>query len=406
MAVSQQQQQQQQPQQAPRRSNLGDQAAKSKRRKGKQSSNSQQHLQQQSKAPLVVDKQQVIAKERSSDSSDSKENLTRETSIEQCPSELVAKQAEVNPRNQVPLSKEALNLSPGVKSRRTGSLVAAQTVLAKQISTEEQDDIDAGIELDGSSNSGSSVKDLNEDPIKSASVSPIMAQSNLVNENRNGTKHAVENAPIEQLAGSLCTDIPLGKKVGTTTKQQLAANQQVIDADEQSLQQRLQSKQRKSSVQSNTSNTSSSTRLMNGGNSNGQLGNPPSPAICKVCEQHVYQMERMVAEKAVYHKSCFRCYQCKTQLRVDNYSSHEGQVYCKAHHRQIFQPQVKLDNEDDVDIVTKSSKYTQTERCSHCMCLSLNHGSNDACSTFYLGFNADLSHDPLPSIGSILNCVT
>uniref|UniRef100_A0A6G1SCF8 Xin actin-binding repeat-containing protein 2 n=1 Tax=Aceria tosichella TaxID=561515 RepID=A0A6G1SCF8_9ACAR len=360
MAISQQQQQQpqQQPQQAPRRTTQGDQAAKSKRRKGKQSSTQQQqqHLQQQSKVALV-EKQQVFAKERSSsDSNDNKENLAQKTLVDQTSFEAAAKQQEeVAFKNQVRLSKESLNLTDIVKSRRTGPVVAAQTVLAKQISTEEQDDIDAGIELDGSSNSGSSVKDLNEDQIKSASVSPIMAQSNLVNENHNSTKHAVENSPIEQLAGSLCTDITLSKKIGSTTKQQLAANQQVIDADEQSLQQKLQSKQRKSSVQSNTSISKQLNCSSNSSSSSGQQnGAPQSPALCKVCEQHVYQMERMMAEKSVYHKSCFRCYQCKTQLRVDNYSSHEGQVYCKAHHRQIFQPQVKLDSEDDVDIVAKS----------------------------------------------------
>lgn len=358
MAVSQQQQP---TQQTPSRTSQTDQTVKSKRRKGKSSSTQPPQSQQQAPQSKVaiVEKQQVSARGNpQAELSDSKENLNRKSSADQITSQPGTKRSEETQvfKSQAQHQRELSSLS---ERKTSDSVIAARAVLAKQISTEEQDDIDAGIELDGSSNSESSVKDPNEDQVKSTSVSPVMAQSNLVNENRNSTKHAVENGPLEQLTGSLCTDITMSKKISSTTKQQLAANQQVIDADEQSLQQKLQSKQRKSSVQSNTS----SVRSANGSNGTGQQssGPPQSPAICKVCEQHVYQMERMMAEKAVYHKGCFRCYQCKTQLRVDNYSSHEGQVYCKAHHRQIFQPQVKLDSEDDVDIVAKSSKYLPSD---------------------------------------------
>lgn len=246
----------------------------------------------------------------------------------------------------------------------------------QQISTEEADDVDAGIELDGSSNSGSSVKDMNEDQMKSTSVSPVMAQSNLVNESSSGLNvkqvTVAEVSSVEQITKTICSDASPIKK---TTKQQLAANQQVIDADERQLQEKLQNKQRKSSTQE--SNTPSKESNSQHGDNKSKISQPNSidkssgrmrrsfssqssqedATLCKVCEQHVYQMERMLAEKSVYHKRCFRCHQCKIQLRVDNYSSHEGRVYCKAHHRQIFQPQVKLDKEDDVDIVAKSSKF-------------------------------------------------
>lgn len=91
------------------------------------------------------------------------------------------------------------------------------------------------------------------------------------------------------------------------------------------------------------------------------VDNSVETSMCKFCNNHVYQMERMLAEKSLYHKKCFRCHQCKIQLQINSYASHEGQVYCKAHHRQIIQPAVKVDNENDVDIVAKSSKYfTQT----------------------------------------------
>lgn len=252
----------------------------------------------------------------------------------------------------------------------------------QQISTEEADDVDAGIELDGSSNSGSSVKDMNEDQMKSTSVSPVMAQSNLVNEsgaslNVKQQVTIAEVVPVDRSTKTMCSDASPVKK---TTKQQLAANQQVIDADEQQLQEKLKNKQRKSSLSQGSSSSSSNTPSKDNNSQNGDkkssIGQANSvdkssgrmrrsfssqssqddATLCKVCEQHVYQMERMLAEKSVYHKRCFRCHQCKIQLRIDNYSSHEGRPYCKAHHRQIFQPQMKLDKENDVDIVAKSSK--------------------------------------------------
>lgn len=267
-----------------------------------------------------------------------------------------------------------------------------------QLANEEPDDIDAGIELDGSSNSGSSVKDIGEDnQIKSNSVSPVMAQSNMVNEScLVNAQPIAEVTPIEKQQLSQTTTACLvaptptkARKISTTTKQQLAANQQVIDADEQLLQEKLQLKQKKCLQQDVKSPENDSKLQTQAGDGTKKNSTPtgsdkvssatvaaaavaPPPlrrrfssqssqetqdgSLCKVCEQHVYQMERMMAEKSVYHKKCFRCHQCKIQLRVDNYSSHEGQVYCKAHHRQIFQPQVKLDTEDDVDIVAKSSK--------------------------------------------------
>lgn len=359
MVISQQQQQQ--PAGAHRDLADHSQAAKPRKRKGKQQATGA------NLAPQLqvsgADRQQQVSNGKPVGTSNSQDSLAPKSTAnkgsqpvtqqqqqqQQAPSTVPSEQTNtIKSQQQSPASSPAKEQAV-VEIKKRAEQIVANTVIAKQLSAEEADDIDAGIELDGSSNSGSSIKDINEDQSKSTSVSPIMAQSNLVNENRNSTKHAVEVAPIEQLTGALCTDVtPPSKKIGTT-KQQLAANQQVIDADEQQLQQKLQNKQRKSSLQQDTNNNSNN-------NTSQSIIAPQSPALCKVCEQHVYQMERMLAEKAVYHKRCFRCHQCKIQLRVDNYSSHEGQVYCKAHHRQIFQPQVRLDSEDDVDIVAKSSK--------------------------------------------------
>lgn len=43
--------------------------------------------------------------------------------------------------------------------------------------------------------------------------------------------------------------------------------------------------------------------------------------------------------------------------RMDNYSSHKSQLYCKAHHGQLFQPKAKFGEHNDVRAVTKSGEY-------------------------------------------------
>lgn len=61
---------------------------------------------------------------------------------------------------------------------------------------------------------------------------------------------------------------------------------------------------------------------------------------CHVCQKEVYKMEEIKAEKNIYHKNCFRCNECEKQLKVDNYQSHEGVLYCKAHFKSLFMPKV------------------------------------------------------------------
>ncbi|XP_047959085.1 LIM domain-containing protein WLIM1-like [Salvia hispanica] len=57
---------------------------------------------------------------------------------------------------------------------------------------------------------------------------------------------------------------------------------------------------------------------------------------CKVCEKKVYLVEELTADSKVYHKFCFRCHHCKGTLKLSNYSSYEGVVYCKPHFDQLF----------------------------------------------------------------------
>ncbi|XP_058802553.1 xin actin-binding repeat-containing protein 2 isoform X13 [Phymastichus coffea] len=59
---------------------------------------------------------------------------------------------------------------------------------------------------------------------------------------------------------------------------------------------------------------------------------------CRSCGKVVFQMEQTKAEGLCWHKNCFRCVQCSKQLTVDSYQSHEANLYCKPHFKELFQP--------------------------------------------------------------------
>ena len=63
---------------------------------------------------------------------------------------------------------------------------------------------------------------------------------------------------------------------------------------------------------------------------------------CYFCQKKVYLMERQSAQGIFFHRSCFRCYHCNSQLKTGNYSySHgsdgeKGRFYCTPHFKQLF----------------------------------------------------------------------
>ncbi|XP_070532593.1 uncharacterized abhydrolase domain-containing protein DDB_G0269086-like isoform X3 [Ptychodera flava] len=57
---------------------------------------------------------------------------------------------------------------------------------------------------------------------------------------------------------------------------------------------------------------------------------------CHHCGKRVYEMEKLVADKLIFHKPCFRCTECKMTLRVGSYSAINGKIYCKPHFTQLF----------------------------------------------------------------------
>ncbi|KAK4486098.1 hypothetical protein RD792_008766, partial [Penstemon davidsonii] len=64
---------------------------------------------------------------------------------------------------------------------------------------------------------------------------------------------------------------------------------------------------------------------------------------CKACEKTVYLVDQLTADNKVYHKACFRCHHCKGTLKLSNYNSYEGVLYCKPHFDQLFKMTGSLD---------------------------------------------------------------
>lgn len=57
---------------------------------------------------------------------------------------------------------------------------------------------------------------------------------------------------------------------------------------------------------------------------------------CIVCTKKVYLAERLAADKAIYHKACFRCEKCAGVLKLGSYASMEGRTFCKPCFKKNF----------------------------------------------------------------------
>jgi len=64
----------------------------------------------------------------------------------------------------------------------------------------------------------------------------------------------------------------------------------------------------------------------------------PTPRAdkCDVCGKTVYEMEKMVADGKILHKTCLKCAQCNTTLTLGKYAALEGKFFCKPHFKQLF----------------------------------------------------------------------
>ncbi|XP_028931352.1 LIM domain-containing protein 2 [Ornithorhynchus anatinus] len=64
---------------------------------------------------------------------------------------------------------------------------------------------------------------------------------------------------------------------------------------------------------------------------------------CAACQKTVYPVERLVADKFVFHASCFCCKHCRTKLSLGSYAALHGEFYCKPHFQQLFKSRGNYD---------------------------------------------------------------
>ncbi|XP_022427898.1 LIM domain and actin-binding protein 1 isoform X3 [Delphinapterus leucas] len=69
----------------------------------------------------------------------------------------------------------------------------------------------------------------------------------------------------------------------------------------------------------------------------------PARETCVECQKTVYSMERLLANKQVFHVSCFRCSYCNNKLSLGTYASLHGRIYCKPHFNQLFKSKGNYD---------------------------------------------------------------
>jgi len=101
-------------------------------------------------------------------------------------------------------------------------------------------------------------------------------------------------------------------------------------------------------------------RDRNSGNGSGRKPVAPPQQkinqICKICNKEPYLTERIVAEKSWWCKKCFKCSVCNKILNLDTYMSHEGIIYCKPHHKELFMPKTVRSDIIDVGNVSKQQE--------------------------------------------------
>ncbi|CDP17006.1 unnamed protein product [Coffea canephora] len=100
---------------------------------------------------------------------------------------------------------------------------------------------------------------------------------------------------------------------------------------------------------------------------------------CKTCEKTVYLVDQLQADSKVYHKSCFRCHHCRGTLKLSNYSSFEGVLYCKPHFDQLFKMTGSLDKSFEGAPKTARADRVANQGQTNSKVSSMFAGTQDKC---------------------------
>jgi len=65
------------------------------------------------------------------------------------------------------------------------------------------------------------------------------------------------------------------------------------------------------------------------------LNQSKGPEKCVICNKVVYPTERIAPNSKVMHKSCFKCKECGSGLRLDGYCLNNNNFYCKSDYERM-----------------------------------------------------------------------
>ncbi|KAF7816363.1 LIM domain-containing protein WLIM2b-like [Senna tora] len=102
---------------------------------------------------------------------------------------------------------------------------------------------------------------------------------------------------------------------------------------------------------------------------------------CKACEKTVYPVDQLSADGTCYHKACFRCSHCKGTLKLSNYSSMEGVLYCKPHYEQLFKETGSFNKNFQSHVIVKSGLFCLFQTRSPSKAASMFSGTQEKCAT-------------------------
>ncbi|KAK8714308.1 hypothetical protein V6N13_149501 [Hibiscus sabdariffa] len=95
---------------------------------------------------------------------------------------------------------------------------------------------------------------------------------------------------------------------------------------------------------------------------------------CSACDKTVYLVDKLTADNRIFHKACFRCHHCRGTLKLSNYNSFEGVLYCRPHYDQLFKrtgtPKiVKPERQMDNEVTVNGAIYHKScFKCTHGGC--------------------------------------
>ncbi|XP_059653012.1 LIM domain-containing protein WLIM1-like isoform X2 [Cornus florida] len=117
---------------------------------------------------------------------------------------------------------------------------------------------------------------------------------------------------------------------------------------------------------------------------------------CTACNKTVYLVDKLTADNRTYHKACFRCHHCKGTLKLSNFNSFEGVLYCRPHFDQLFKRTGSLDKSfEGTPKITKTEKLSDSEvtvngTAYHRSCFKCTHGGCTISPSNYIAHEGKL----------------